>query len=168
MQRTFNPRGILAQPNRKLEISTGHHNTTESAFHLPSVVGTGLSLKECASSCERQYSQPLYGTCSVSGLGVPLIHALSGQPECASQCRYARQRSTIVAIRCDTPEETGTQQERALKMPGNALPPGRQTGYPARGGGSALTVVVIAAMRTRRANPFNEYVSGQCTPSVMA
>lgn len=28
--------------------------------------------------------------------------------------------------------------------------------------GSALSVVVIAAMRTRRANPFNECVSGQC------
>lgn len=55
-------------------------------------------------------------------------------------------RPTSAAKRCDTREESGTQQERALKMPGNALPPGRQTDYPVRGGGSALTVVDVAQL----------------------
>lgn len=55
-------------------------------------------------------------------------------------------RPTSAAKRCDAREEPGTQQERALKMPGNALPPGRQMDYPVRGGGSALTVVDVAQL----------------------
>ncbi|HFF8580889.1 TPA: hypothetical protein ACGEYZ_005168, partial [Klebsiella pneumoniae] len=61
--------GNNQDPPRLMWVKAGTQH--ESAFHLPSVVGTGLLLKECASSCERQFSQPLYGTCSVSGLRVP-------------------------------------------------------------------------------------------------
>ncbi|WP_404679885.1 hypothetical protein, partial [Raoultella ornithinolytica] len=42
--------GNNQDPPRLMWVKAGTQH--ESAFHLPSVVGTGLLLKECASSCD--------------------------------------------------------------------------------------------------------------------
>ena len=48
----------------------------------------------------------LYGTCSVSGLVGPLSIPDQGNRNVQAMLQHARQRLTIVAVRCDTSEET--------------------------------------------------------------
>lgn len=83
-------------------------------------------------------------------------------------------RPISAAKRCDSREESGTQQVRALAVTPKAdsyrpdVEASKSALLVEESESSALSVVVIAAMRTWRANPFMECVSGQCTSPVMA
>lgn len=129
----------------------------------------------------------LHGTCGVSGLSGPLsiIPASGSRNVQAARLPSTNERFTIVAIRCGTLEADREQQAQHCKRlrvrkPRRACYP-NHFGWEVRGqqvrafqvvglplwkftseDGSALIVVVIAAMRTRRANPLKECVSGQC------
>ncbi|MDS1356968.1 hypothetical protein XC61_13635, partial [Klebsiella pneumoniae] len=61
----------------------------------------------------RERLQPAYGTCVEAVRGI-LGTWPSGEPECASQVSRHDRRFTIVAVRCDSREESGIQHESAL------------------------------------------------------
>ena len=83
-------------------------------------------------------------------------------------------RPTSAAKRCDPREEFGTQQVRTLAVTPKAdsyrpdIEAIKSAMLVEESESSVISVVVIAAMRTWRANPFMECVSGQCTSPVMA
>lgn len=89
--------------------------------------------------------QPFHGTCDVSGLSGPLsIIPVAGSRNV--QVRHAQQRFTIVAVRCDTSEETRMQRVVHLPASTSELSPLTGCGIKA----SELLVVVNAQADARK------------------